>query len=193
MNLISYETIRAAHRAEKEDQLQKLPDDFFQSVKNWIEIKEKQRDSFSLLEVENAKKLLEDIINRRQRKLVMSALRTIRGELPPSNLTNPEREFFDKIVVLLKSYRENIDEKLKGIEKVVEEKIEETKEIIKDLKEPELKIEGKKILKILTDIPRFVGVDMQPYGPLKTGDVITLPEEIGNLLIQRRVAEELLE
>ena len=108
MDLISYETIRNAHRAEKEEELQKLPEDFFGAVKKWLSLKEKQKDTTSLLEVENAKKLLDDIINRRERKIVLAALRTMRGELPPPNLTDNERRFFDEIVKSLKSFRDTM-------------------------------------------------------------------------------------
>jgi len=198
MDLITYETVRNAHRAEKEEELQKLPEDFFGAVKKWLSLKEKQKDTTSLLELENAKKLLEDIINRRQRKIVLSALRTIRGELPPVNLTDMERKFFDEFVKTLKTFRDEMKESFKEYEEVVEEKVEEAKESIKELKKIEnqqtpIKLDGRIMVKILNDLPRFVGEDMQAYGPLKTGDVITVPENIGSLLIRRRVAENILE
>ncbi len=200
MELITYETIRNAHRAEKDEELQKLPEGFFESVRNWFKHKEKMKDTTSLLEVENAKKLLEDIINRRQKKIVLSALSTVRGQLPPSNLTDEERKFFDDIVNSLKSFKNNMEERFRSYEEIVEEKVEEAKKSIEDLKPKEEKIEkpvikpnGKLLVKILTDLPRFVGSDMQAYGPLKTGDVITLPEEIGKLLVTRKIAENILE
>jgi hypothetical protein len=68
--------------------------------------------------------------------------------------------------------------------KLPEEKIEE-KIVIKP--------NGKLLIKVLNDLPRFVGSDMQSYGPLRIGDVITLPDEIGKLLINRKVAEVLLD
>jgi len=175
MDLITYETIRNAHRAEKEEKLQKLPEDFFGAVKKWLSLKEKQKDTTSLLEIENAKKLLEDIINRRERKIVLAALRTMRGELPPSSLTDNERRFFDEIVNILKSFRDSMKESFKDYAEVVEEKVEEAKESVKELKREEVehmpKLDGKVMVKILTDLPRFVGEDMVAYGPLKTGDV----------------------
>jgi len=152
-----------------------------------------------LLEVENAKKLLEDIINRRERKIVLAALRTIRGDLPPTNLNSEERKFFDEIVTILKSFKNNMDEKFKDYADIVEEKVEEVKKDLKELKKEEkvenvfVKPTDKLVVKALTDMPRFVGSDLKPYGPLKTGDVITLPKEIGKVLISRKVAENILE
>ena len=200
MELITYETIRSAHRAEKDEELQKLPEGFFESVRNWFKHKEKMKDTTSLLELENAKKLLEDVINRRQKKIVLAALSTIRGQLPPSNLTDNERKFFDEVVSSLKSFKNDMEEKFRDYEDVVEEKIEEAKKSIEEIKPVEEKIEktvvkpdGKLLVKVLTDLPRFVGSDMQAYGPLKNGDVITLPEKIGKLLIARKVAENILD
>lgn len=189
MDLITYETIRAAHRAEKEESLQSLPKDFFKAVRNWLEHKQNQKDTSSLLEVENAKKLLEDIINRRQRKIMLAALRTIRGELPPTNLTDGEREFFDKMVNDLKQYRDKIQEDMFEPTDIVEEKIKEVKKVVEEVKGPD----GMVMVKMLSDIPKFVGTDMQPYGPLKSGEVVNLPKEIAKLLITRKVAENLLE
>jgi len=199
MELITYETIRSAHRAEKEEELQKLPERFFESVRNWFKHKENMKDTTSLLEVENAKKLLEDVINRREKKIVLAALRTVRGDLPPTNLNDEERKFFDKTVNILKSFRNDMNEKFRSYEDIVEEKIEEAKKSVEELKPKEIieqkliKPDGKLMVKILNDLPRFVGSNLESYGPLKTGDVITLPEEIGKLLITRKVAENILE
>jgi len=202
MELITYETIRNAQRAEKEEELQKLPVNFFTSIRNWLAHKEKLKDITSLLEVENAKKLLEDIINRREKKIVLAALRTMRGELPPSNLTDDERKFFDSVIKVLKSFRDDMNEKFKSYAEVVEEKIEDAKKSLDDLKKEEKKEEienivvrpnGKLLVKALVDLPRFVGLDLEVYGPLKAGDIITLPEDVGKLLITRKVAENILE
>jgi DNA replication initiation complex subunit (GINS family) len=181
MEIITYETIRAIHRAEKEEQLQKLPDNFYNSVKNWILHKQKQKDTVSLLEVENTKKLLDDIVSRRERKIVLSALRTIRGELPPKNLTEDEQRFFDNIVNSLKSFRDNIKEQVISYDNVIEEKIEEARK--------QLNPNGKIILKMIVDMPRFVGPDMNYYGPLRIGEVVSLPKEVANQLVERKVAE----
>ena len=198
MDIITYETIRNAHRAEKEEELQKLPDGFFDSVRNWFKIKEKQKDTTSLLEVENAKKLLEDVINRRQKKIVLAALSTIRGQLPPSGLNDEERKFFDEIVNSLKLFKNDMNEKFRSFDDIAEERIEEAKKSVEELKPVEdtskmvIKPNGNILVKIITELPRFVGSDMQSYGPLKVGDIITLPDKIGKLLITRRVAENIL-
>ena len=199
MDIITYETIRNAHRAEKEEELQRLPEGFFESVRNWFKIKEKQKDTTSLLEVENAKKLLEDVINRRQKKIVLAALSTMRGQLPPSGLNDEERKFFDDIVNALKLFKNFMNEKFRSFDDIAEERIEEAKKCVEELKPAEdlsqtiVKPNGKILVKILAELPRFVGSDMQSYGPLRVGDIINLPDEIGKLLITRKVAENVLD
>jgi DNA replication initiation complex subunit (GINS family) len=199
MEVITYETIRNAHRAEKDEELQRLPGGFFESVRNWFKIKEKMHDTTSLLENENAKKLLEDIINRRQKKIVLAALSTARGQLPPVGLDEEERKFFDDIVNSLKLFKNNMNEKFRSFDDIVQEKVDEAKKSIEDLRpvepEPEaieIKSNGNLLVKMLSDLPRFVGSDMQSYGPLKAGDIITLPDEIGKLLITRKAAEQMM-
>lgn len=193
MDIITYETIRAVHRAEKEDSLQELPKNFFESVKNWLTHKQNQKDTASLLELENAKKLVEDIINRRERKIVLAALRTLRGEMPPRNLTDSEQKFFDEIVNSLKSFRQNTSEQILGYERIIEDKIESAKSSMDDLKNLQSRPNGKMLVKVLIEVPRFVGSDMQYYGPLKIGDVLSLPNEVADILISRKAAESILD
>ncbi|MBR9682849.1 MAG: DNA replication complex GINS family protein [Candidatus Aenigmarchaeota archaeon] len=220
MDLISYETIRAVHRVEKEEQLQKLPENFFESVRSWLSHKQKNSDSVSLLEVHNAKKLLDDILKRRERKIILSAMRTMRGEVPPVNLTDSERRFFDEIVVLMKAHRQETQEKMMGYAEVVESKIDEIKKTMADIRPSEIVEESvikepvveesvveepetveigkpeeiinntsKKFLKILSDIPKFVGSDMETYGPFNKGEMANLPSNVAEILISREVAE----
>lgn len=198
MELITYETVRNAHRAEKEEELQKLPDGFFESIRNWFKVKEKLKDTTSLLEVENAKKLLEDVINRRQKKIVLAALSTMRGQLPPAGLNDEERKFFDEIVNTLKAFKNDMNEKFRSFDDIAQEKVEEAKRSIEEMKPVEVeniavKPNGKLLVKILIDLPKFVGTDMQPYGPLRTGDIITLPDEVAKLLVTRKAAENILD
>ena len=198
MDLITYETIRSANRMEKEKDLQKLPENFFHAVKSWFSVMEKKKDTLALLEVENAKKLLDELVNTRTRKIVQAALASVRGTLPPQNMMPSEQKFFDVVLSSMKSFKEEITEQMISYADIVENKIEEVKKSLSEMKEEKLenvmvKPNGKHLVKILVEIPKFVGTDMMTYGPLKTGDLITLPTDIANVLISRKVAENLLD
>lgn len=50
--------------------------------------------------------------------------------------------------------------------------------------------EGEKLLKITEPVDRFMGTDDKDYGPLERGDLVTLPEDVAELLLEREKAEE---
>ncbi|MFQ6010093.1 MAG: hypothetical protein ACE5J7_03180 [Candidatus Aenigmatarchaeota archaeon] len=217
--LITFETIRTVHMAEKREQLSKLPPDFFDSVGKWFGEKSSLRDPLSIMELKTVKDKVDDIMNRRQRKIIMSAMRTIRGGVPPENMTEDEQKFFDRAVTLFKSFKLDLQEKLSGADFFAEEKIEEARRSLEEAKaivEPvpvekpapqpvqeapkPVEVPAKPIkkpadpnkmnVKILTEMPKFVGRDFQPYGPFKAGDMVQLPKEIASVLIARKAAEE---
>lgn len=134
--LITYDTIRKAHRAEKQEiALQKLPDSFFLAVRGWLDHKQiTQKGTASLLEIENAKRLLDDLLNRREKKLVIAALHTIRGDVPPTNMTLDEEKFFDSLVNMLRKTRHDLREQLFGYDSIIEEKLESARAMMDEMK-----------------------------------------------------------
>lgn len=134
--LITYDTIRKAHRAEKQEiALQKLPDDFFALVRGWLAHRQSaQKGTASLLEIENAKKLLEDLVNRRQKKIVIAALHTIRGDVPPQNMAPDEEKFFDILVDSLRRFKRDAQERMFGYDSLIEEKLESARAMMDEMK-----------------------------------------------------------
>ena len=43
---------------------------------------------------------------------------------------------------------------------------------------------------IITDVPAFMGIDLNKYGPWKKGQVVALPEKIAKALIKTGRAKE---
>ena len=90
-------------------------------------------------EIRNTKRIWESIFERREKKIVLAALATVRGgKSMPENLTR----------------------------------------------------ENQPVVKILENLPSFVGSDMKKYF-LKKEDVISLPPEIADVLIKRKAAVEI--
>ena len=50
-----------------------------------------------------------------------------------------------------------------------------------------------KKIKLLKDVPQFVGTDLKNYGPFKAGELVELPDEIADILLIRQMAEEVKE
>lgn len=211
MEVITFEFIREVHRRERESKsldLQELPENFFSLVQKWLTEKEKvyeaEKNPSVLIEIENAKKLLREIISQRQKKIVISALHVLRGGTPPENMLPQEEEFFEKVLNLLNEYKSMIELEITG--DFVKDKIQEIKENLQELskdsskesekeEKKEFKAPTVKLIKVvaLNNIPRFVDENLNPYGPYKKGEVFELPEELAKILISRKIVERVEE
>ncbi|MEM5772631.1 MAG: hypothetical protein QXL86_00145 [Candidatus Aenigmatarchaeota archaeon] len=171
---ITFELIRKIQREEERSpKLSKLPENFYQNVKNYLQQKrrilEKMEDRKASVELKNIERLIEDIFNRRERKIVTQAINSARVGLSVENLTDEEKEFFEKVKEIIKSRREKF---LKEMMEKLEEKESISMVVFKEA------------------VPEFVGADMKTYGPFEKGDIAKLPEENAKILIEKGLAEE---
>jgi len=172
---ITFEFIRKIQREEMSElKLSKIPEDFYQKAKNYLEqkrkITEKKKDKSASLEVKNVERLLEDIFNRRETKMLNHAIITVRTDIPPQNLIGDEKEFFESAVNMLSTQRERVLNLL----------FKKTK-----LKQDFEKIEFK------DDVEEFIGVDLKKYGPFKKGNVAEIPKDNAKLLIKMKKAKKI--
>lgn len=167
---ISFELIRRIQREEQRvPKLTKLPEDFYISLSAYLEQKRNlKEDRRTALEMKNIELLLEDIFNRRERKILNFAIIAARTGIPPENISMDEREFFDRIVAEIKGRRND------SLRKMLGDKKEELANLI--------------VFK--EDVPEFVALDEKTYGPFKKGDIAKLPEENMKMLVERGIAEE---
>ncbi|MBI5036199.1 hypothetical protein HZC09_02550 [Candidatus Micrarchaeota archaeon] len=97
--------------------------------------------------VENAKKALNDIFELRKQKIVFKALRDFqRNNSSEEGLAGKEKELYTGLIRLLSTVGE--------LTKTSASESEEAR------------------VEVLKDIPAFVGLDSQNYGPYKAGDVV---------------------
>ncbi|MEM5766542.1 MAG: hypothetical protein QW423_02840 [Candidatus Aenigmatarchaeota archaeon] len=171
---ITFELIRKIQREEERSpKLSKLPDNFYQNVRNYLQQKrnilEKMEDRKSSIEIKNIERLVEDIFNRRERKIITQAINSARVDLAVENLTDEEKEFLENVKDLIKKRREKI------LKELLEKKEEKETVIMVVFKEA---------------VPEFVGADMKTYGPFEKGDMAKLPEENARLLVEKGLVEE---
>jgi DNA replication factor GINS len=171
---ITFELIRKIQREEERSpKLSRLPENFYQNVKNYLQQKrkilEKIEDRKASIELKNIERLVEDIFNRRERKIVTQAINSARVSLTVENLTEEEKEFFDKVVRIVKERREKI---------------------LKELLEKEEEKESVSMVVFKEAVPEFLGADLKTYGPFEKGDIAKLPEENAKILIEKGLAEE---
>ncbi|MEM3030567.1 MAG: hypothetical protein QXH27_02420 [Candidatus Micrarchaeia archaeon] len=158
---ISYEELRRIQAREKrEPGLCELEADFYDRVNAHVAERrsrlEKKFDFAAAREYENTLKILRDIYAKREQKILLLALRAARGEEEANGLTREERALFDSVVKLLRE----CSTRFQGILEV-------------GAAAREL---SKRRVKILRDVPEFVGKDMMNYGPFKLGEDVLLPE-----------------
>ncbi|MCD6381475.1 MAG: DNA replication complex GINS family protein [Candidatus Aenigmarchaeota archaeon] len=166
--VLTFEKIRELYWIERDRrELQALPENFFQELREYIERKHD----------EQAKNVAKDLINRRIKKILESALIYVQTKVYPINLTEEEKILFEEIINVIRRFNEIIFESESPIT-VRKEK--------KEVKQNENKNDDVLITK---DLPRFVGPDMKIYR-LKKGDKIKLPKELKEFLAKKNVIAE---
>ncbi len=204
--IITYETLYDLLRREKNRaELQKLPDNFLNDLINYLnkkqeilESQEKKKSIFTSTEVhktrkqiESIQRIIKELYERRESKIIQSSLISSRTSInteETASMLPEEQEFYKILTKNLDHYRENVLYKLSSGQLP---NIDIPKSKPKDLKTNEKPIKTAKKLKMLCDIPKFLGVDMESYGPFNNEQIIEIPNETADFLIKQEKAEEI--
>jgi len=217
---ITYETLFELLRRERNrSELQELDDSFFNDVVNYLKEKNaiiektgannlfsKNEKDRTLKQLENTKNILKDLYEKREKKIIEMALNKsrIQSNIDTDNLLKEEKEIFDNLVGVFDTYRNSIllnvlNVKLpeKIIEKVVSNKElikNETEESIEVKKEKSLDVNQEtKVVRFLHALPKFLGSELEVYGPFDQEDIANVPTRIADILILKKRAEEIKE
>ncbi len=202
---ITYETLFEILRREKSRKdLQKLPDTFFIDVVSYLNekimfVKQKKDELFDAEErektekqIENIKKILKELYERREKKIIDMALNKSRTEhaiIDTSALLKEEEQLFNSLLKVLNKNRQDIIMNvLQGNSPSV--KIEEKEVPKEDVKEEIPKKDTIKV-EIKDFVQKFIGLDLKEYGPFEDGDEVELPAEIAQVLINRGKAAKI--
>ncbi len=177
---LSYELIRSIHRQEKDStELVKIDNDFFSEIPEFIEEEKtklqdmkKNLDDSVIRKIQNMKNMLLDIVSWREKKIINKAILKIKtNEDDIKNMILEEQKIYYKLINILHSYQMLV----KGS---FEDQIEEiSKKVVK--------------LKILQDVPKFIGTDMKEYGPYEKDSEIELIESIAKIFIKKEIGKEI--
>ncbi len=189
--VITFETLYDIMRREKaRDELQKLSHDFYQNVVSYIKDKQNILESqagkdsiFASQEIEktrtqlkNVLKIVRDLYDRREAKIVQLALLSARNKeriYDNSSLLPEEHGFYNGIRSLIESARDgffSLSLPSQNAEKP------------KDLKTKAETDNGCKV-RMTCDVPEFLGTDLQPYGPFANEAIISVPMQIADMLV----------
>jgi DNA replication factor GINS len=185
------------------DDLQEIGDSFYEDAASYIKKLEDSRTEATNYreadmlsdELKNARMVLEGVFDRRRSKIIDAALNTASGiKVDVKGITRKEKPMFDGIVAaietgrnqillpILEPYnRQNPAKNILGETATKEKPIENSLTHGGDLSEDLM------MVKVLKDIPRFVGVDGRHYH-LSSEDVVVLPKANALVLCNKNVA-----
>jgi DNA replication initiation complex subunit (GINS family) len=174
---ITYDELRRIHRLERNtSKLVDVDEDFISSIEEFAEEEKKKYleslknfSSGSSREFTNLKRVVEEIFLMRKKKILNKALiASHTSDINFENMANEEKDFFKDLLKIIEDYN---------------------KHYVNLFGEKETKSEDSKV-KILKDVPTFVGTDMKEYGPFKEGEEVSLPAKVAKLFVKRKIAEE---
>ena len=203
---ITYETLFEILKRERDTaDPQKLEPNFFSDFVGYLNEKKdmlgKEGTLFSYDEkkkvekqIENAKRIIKEIYERREKKILNIALlksRTKSNVIDTSSLLENEKRFLDEVVKVLDVFRKDVINNIIDGKHALEITMQKEET---DKKDTELK-EGKstKLVRFLYSVPKFVGKELEEYGPFAEEDIANLPAEIADVLIGKERAEEIKE
>jgi len=202
---ITYETLFELLKREKDTtDLQKLEPNFFNYFVDYLNGKKNMLDKEDTLfsydekkkvekQIENAKRIIKEIYERREKKILNIALmksRTKSNVIDTSALLENEKMFFDEIVKVLNLFRNEVINNIITGEYASKAAVESEK---KDEKNMPGEDKSTKIVRFLYAVPKFVGKELEEYGPFAEEDIANLPGEIADVLITQGNAEEITE
>ncbi|MBN1377191.1 hypothetical protein JW949_02555 [Candidatus Woesearchaeota archaeon] len=209
---ITYESLFNILRKEKNtEELQQLDEDFFENVVDYLKKKEQiisdpntieKEKEHTRLQLKNIIKIIRDLYERREKKIIDMAVFKSRGLRIDDNQfkLKEEKMLFEDIYKVLSHFRNSVLYKVIKSEIPKREKneketteVSEKEEDRKEGKMPEDKEEkptetGMTKIRFITNVPRFAGRNNNIFGPYKPEDKDELPSEIADILIKKQRA-----
>ncbi len=189
--MITYSEFLRIRRQEQEDNrtLTKFTDSMLEEMKEYIAINknsleeakkmndEKKAEEIST-QIKNAISTLEQIINLRMLKIAGMSILDIDSEQAKTNMLSKEIILFDNMLSLSKEHKSSIINEVRTIEPKKLQKVESSDS------------DGDKVvIKILSDIPKFVWRNDKSYGPFSFPNVIEIDKDVAQILIKSGKAE----
>lgn len=185
------------------DRLQEMDESFYDQAASYVKQMEHARQEASDYkelamiddEIKNARILVEGVFDRRMSKITQYAAICAAGtKINLDGLTRAEKDVFDSLVKALERGREeilmpalevrpsrNVAKNILGGATTKEQPIESSLSLSKDVGQEVM------MVKVLRDVPRFVGVDGRQY-QLSGEDVVVLPKANALVLCNKNIA-----
>ena len=181
---INFEYLREIQRKEKNSsRMAEIDPKFYTELAAYVKActKECKDSGNGFRELENSMKLARDVFEKREQKLVMKALRSVRTkEYDDEHMTLEEKAVFKALVEAIRGNKKFFDKVMLGDYSF---KAAEEDTLIKE--------NGNNLVlaRVRKEIPVFVGSDTKEYGPYKSGDIVKLPRGEADLLAKQDLVE----
>jgi len=195
---INYRALRKIQEMEKNSPvLATIENSFYIELKKYLDnLNNRQKDESSsqkqtLLkdEILNTKKIAKNIYEQREKKILLAAVTKARGGNPDlKNMIEIEKNLFNSILNLLENSRKQFLEEGSVDIKSIEPKKNETKEEVPGATLNQNNTNP--IVRVKEDMPEFIGTNEKKYN-LRKNDILSLPEDMSDLLSKRGVVEKI--
>jgi len=216
-NKLTYELLFDMLRNEKNrEELQSLDKNFFSDLIDYIQDKERLiRDNsdnqlFSGLErektlkqLDNAKKLIKELYERREKKVLNLAMISSRtgGLLDKSSMLPEELKLFERLSAMLEEFRNDILYKVMG--GTMPELRQQATHLAQAATGPagqpapqgispspsHTAVKDTVLVRFTHAVPKFIGKELEIYGPFEAEDMANLPKQIADILMAKGRAE----
>ena len=204
MGEFSYEQLFDIVRRERaREQLQDLEEGFYEQAQAYqedLESQVRQKDALDpqadtiRTQLVNSKKLLRELYDRREKKILHLALnkaRTNSNLIDTSSLISRERPLFEELESSLKSHRIslNLHAPNKPSPTPTPRQVNKPVESKKPVDDTPKMNAGEIRVRVTASVPKFLGANGETHGPYEEGSEVFLPERIARILIRKGRAE----
>lgn len=216
---LTYETIFDVVMREKgREELQKIDESFFRDVASYIQEKNALRsldDDKILKQVQNIRRMLRELYERREKKILNMALAASRSSpsfIDSASMMSVEKKLFEGLLGQLDYYRKSVLNTALSLKEPsvgpsaesVQKSSDSVKPVLGEFEdagfkpasefgEPSGSFGSLKEIRFIQFVSSFVGKELEVYGPFEAGQTAELPAELADVLISRGNAVELKE
>lgn len=239
---ITFETLFEILKRERDlSDLQKLDDEFYSQVQEYLSNKQRVAQKNDAVfgqdekkkaekQLENAQRLVKDIYDRREKKIINVAVmksRTKTSIIDTSGFLESEKKLLNELVSYLSSGRTEVLSKVLSMQSIAAPMMQQqtnesgglaqvhmskpeskfidsadnettlSKDHDVSLESPSSESDSSansvKTVRFLHAVPKFVGKELEEYGPFDEEDMASLPSEVANILLSKGRVEEIQE
>jgi DNA replication initiation complex subunit (GINS family) len=196
---LTFSELRKIQKQEKrQDALTELDDNFLLNVADYFSRKKEMGGEDR--EYRNAKRVFDKIITLRENKIIKDAKIAAKSDtsISTSKFLPMEKELFRDLKNTFKEHRDRAEERATDTNASRQEPEIEYEDEVENKPEPEEPEDEEdkedsdyEHVKITSEVPEFMGTDLETYGPFDEGEEVKVPEDNAEILINRGNAEKI--